>query len=40
MGSLLVDMEGAVGTLSGAATGCALRRQRDVFGNERCLGLV
>ena len=31
----LVDMGRAVGSLSGPATACVLRRQRDVFGDER-----
>ncbi len=33
--ALLVDVDRAMGTLSGPTTACALRRQRDVFGDER-----
>jgi transposase InsO family protein len=33
--SLLADVDRAMGTLSGPATACVLRRQRDVFGDER-----
>jgi hypothetical protein len=33
--ALLADVDRAMGTLSGAATACVLRRQRDVFGDER-----
>jgi len=33
--ALLVDVDRAMGTLSGPATACVLRRQRDVFGDER-----
>ena len=32
---LLVDVDRAMGTLSGPATACVLRRQRDVFGDKR-----
>jgi hypothetical protein len=31
----LADVDRAMGTLSGPATACVLRRQRDVFGDER-----
>ncbi len=38
--ALLADVDCAMGTLSGPATACVLRRQRDVFGDERfCLGI-
>jgi hypothetical protein len=33
--ALLADVDRAMGTLSGPATVCVLRRQRDVFGDER-----
>ena len=33
--ALLADVDRAMGTLSGPATACVLRRQRDVFGDER-----
>ncbi len=33
--ALLVDVDRAMGTLSGPATKCVLRRQRDVFGDTR-----
>ena len=33
--ALLVDVDRAMGTLSVPATACVLRRQRDVFGDER-----
>ena len=33
--ALLVDVDRAMGTLSSPATACVLRRQRDVFGDER-----
>lgn len=33
--ALLVDVDRAMGTLSGPATACVLRRQRDVFGDPR-----
>jgi hypothetical protein len=33
--ALLVDVDRAMGRLSGPATACVLRRQRDVFGDER-----
>ncbi len=33
--ALLVDVDRAMGTLSGPATACVLRRQHDVFGDER-----
>jgi len=33
--ALLVDVDRAMGTLSGPATACVLRRQREVFGDER-----
>jgi transposase InsO family protein len=33
--ALLADVDRAMGTLSGAATACVLRRQRDVFGDAR-----
>jgi hypothetical protein len=33
--ALLLDVDRAMGTLSGPATACVLRRQRDVFGDER-----
>jgi transposase InsO family protein len=33
--ALLVDVDRAMGTLSGPATACVLRRQRDVFGDAR-----
>ena len=33
--ALLVDVDRAMGTLSGPATKCVLRRQRDVFGDAR-----
>ena len=33
--ALLVEVDRAMGTLSGPATACVLRRQRDVFGDER-----
>jgi len=33
--ALLVDVDRAMGTLSGPATACVLRRQRDVFGDDR-----
>jgi len=32
---LLAEVDRAMGTLSGPATACVLRRQRDVFGDER-----
>jgi transposase InsO family protein len=37
--ALLVDVDRAMGTLSGPATACVLRRQRDVFGDERFVRL-
>ena len=33
--ALLAEVDRAMGTLSGPATACVLRRQRDVFGDER-----
>jgi transposase InsO family protein len=33
--ALLVEVDRAMGTLSGPATACVLRRQRDVFGDTR-----
>ena len=33
--ALLIDVNRAMGTLPGPATACVLRRQRDVFGDER-----
>ena len=33
--ALLADVDRALGTMSGPATACVLRRQRDVFGDER-----
>ncbi|MEO8924644.1 MAG: integrase, partial [Caldimonas sp.] len=33
--ALLVEVDRAMGTLSGPATACVLRRQRDVFGDGR-----
>lgn len=33
--ALLVEVDRAMGTLSGPATACVLRRQRDVFGDAR-----
>jgi transposase InsO family protein len=33
--ALLAEVDRALGTLSGPATACVLRRQRDVFGDER-----
>ncbi len=33
--ALLGDVDRALGTLSGPATACVLRRQRDVFGDQR-----
>jgi hypothetical protein len=33
--ALLADVDRAKGTLSGPATACVLRRQRDAFGDER-----
>jgi hypothetical protein len=33
--ALLADVDRAMGTLSGPATACVLRRQREVFGDER-----
>ncbi len=33
--AMLVDVDRAMGTLSGPAAACVLRRQRDVFGGER-----
>jgi transposase InsO family protein len=33
--ALLADVDRAMGTLSGPATACVLRRQRDVFGDTR-----
>ena len=33
--ALLADVDRAMGTLSGPATACVLRRQRDVFGDVR-----
>ena len=33
--ALLVDVDRAMGTMSGPATACVLRRQRDVFGDAR-----
>jgi transposase InsO family protein len=33
--ALLADVDRAMGTLSGPATACVLRRQRDVFGDAR-----
>jgi transposase InsO family protein len=37
--ALLVEVDRAMGTMSGPATACVLRRQRDVFGDERFLRL-
>jgi transposase InsO family protein len=37
--ALLVDVDRAMNTLSGPATACVLRRQRDVFGDARFLRL-
>ena len=37
--ALLVEVDRAMGTLSGPATACVLRRQRDVFGDERYVRL-
>ncbi len=37
--ALLAEVDRAMGTLSGAATACVLRRQRDVFGDERFVRL-
>ena len=37
--ALLVDVDRAMGTLSGPATACVLRRQRDVFGDEQFVRL-
>jgi transposase InsO family protein len=37
--ALLVEVDRAMGTLSGPATACVLRRQRDVFGDERFVRL-
>ena len=37
--ALLVEVDRAMGTLSGAATACVLRRQRDVFCDARFLRL-
>jgi transposase InsO family protein len=37
--ALLVDVDRTMGTLSGPATACVLRRQRDVFGDERFVRL-
>ena len=34
--ALLADGDRAMGALSGPATACVLRRQRDVFGDVRC----
>ena len=36
---LLVDVDRAMGTLSGPATACVLRRQRDVYGDQRFVRL-
>ncbi len=38
--ALLAEVDRAMGTLSGPATACVLRRQHDVFGDTRfeCLG--
>ena len=33
--ALLADVDRAMGTMSGPATACVLRRQRDVFGDAR-----
>jgi hypothetical protein len=33
--ALLAEVDRAMGTLSGPATVCVLRRQRDVFGDAR-----
>ena len=33
--ALLADVDRVMDTLSGPATACVLRRQRDVFGDER-----
>jgi hypothetical protein len=33
--ALLAQVDRALGTLSGPATACVLRRQRDVFGDAR-----
>ena len=33
--ALLAEVDRAMGTLSGPATACVLRRQRDVFGDAR-----
>ena len=33
--ALLAEVDSAMGTLSGPATACVLRRQRDVFGDAR-----
>jgi|JI10StandDraft_1071094.scaffolds.fasta_scaffold43564_6 transposase InsO family protein len=37
--ALLAEVDRAMGTLSGPATVCVLRRQRDVFGDARFAGL-
>jgi hypothetical protein len=37
--ALLAEVDRAMGTLSGPATACVLRRQRDVFGDERFVRL-
>ena len=37
--ALLVDVDRAMGTLSGPPTACVLRRQRDVFGDDRFVRL-
>jgi hypothetical protein len=37
--ALLADVDRAMGTLSGPATACVLRPQRDVFGDERFVRL-
>jgi hypothetical protein len=37
--ALFVDVDRAMGTLSGPATACVLRRQRDVFGDDRFVRL-
>jgi len=36
---LLAEVDRAMDTLSGPATVCVLRRQRDVFGDARCARL-
>jgi hypothetical protein len=38
--ALLAEVERAMKTLSGPATACVLRRQRDVFGDVRYVGAI